>query len=215
MANKQVIRLTESDLRKIIKESVNNILTEESYRKAAKQGDKTSVVNKKELKRKKRDGYKNASRDFHKFAKKHNLDKMKSGASAVCNWEDGCDDNGRYVANENLSKLDFGRIIKESVKKILKEDINLNPNQFVIVSAWDDMHIKSYSKLIKNYADAMVTAKYDGNVFIIPKKDVYSSFDDMPNIAIYQIPDSIQSLDEIEECLLNGDITLDMLEEID
>lgn len=99
MAKKQVIRLTESDLREIIKESVNKILTEESYRKAAKQGDNTSVANKKELKGKKRDGYKNASRDFHKFAKKHNLDKMKSGASAVCNWEDGCDDNGRYVAN--------------------------------------------------------------------------------------------------------------------
>ena len=47
MANKQVIRLTESDLREIIKESVNKILTEESYRKAAKQGDNTSVANKK------------------------------------------------------------------------------------------------------------------------------------------------------------------------
>lgn len=119
MANKQVIRLTESDLCKIIKESVNRILTEESYRKAAKQGDNTSVANKKELKRKKRDGYKNASKDFHKFAKKHNLDKMKSGASAVCNWEDGCDDNGKYVANENLSKLDFGRVLKEGNEGVI------------------------------------------------------------------------------------------------
>lgn len=112
-----------------------------------------------------------------------------------------------------LTESDLHRVIKESVKKVLKE--SMNPDQFVIVSAWDNRHYKPYSKLIEYYADAMVSTKYDGNVFILPKNEVYSFLDDMSNIEIYKIPDSIQTIDEIEECLLDGDISLEMLEEID
>ena len=112
-----------------------------------------------------------------------------------------------------LTESDLHNIIKESVKKVLNE--SMNPDQFVIVSAWDNRYYKPYSNLIEYYADAMVSTKYDGNVFILPKNEVYSFLSDMSNIEIYKITDSIQTIDEIEECLLNGDISLEMLEEID
>ena len=53
---KKLIRLTEGDLHRIIKESINEILSEESYRKSAKKGEHTSVANKKELNGAKRRG---------------------------------------------------------------------------------------------------------------------------------------------------------------
>jgi hypothetical protein len=44
---------------------------------------------------------------------------------------------------------------------------------------------------------------------------VYSFLGDMPNIEIYEIPKSIQSIDEIEQCLIDGEISLEMLKEMD
>ena len=113
-----------------------------------------------------------------------------------------------------ITESDLHNIIKESVKKVLKETENINPNQFVIVHAWDNRHGKTFSELMEYYADALISAKYDGYVFLLPKNDVYSLPDDMPNIEIYEIPDTIQTIDEIEESLIDGDISLEMLKKI-
>ncbi|MBR5550815.1 MAG: hypothetical protein IKV83_02715 [Muribaculaceae bacterium] len=112
-----------------------------------------------------------------------------------------------------LTESDLQRIIKESVRQVLRE--NINPNQFVIVSAWDNMYGKSYSGLVEDYADALISTKYDGDVFLLPKNEVYSFLVDMPNIEIYEIPKSIQSIDEIEQCLIDGEISLEMLKGMD
>ena len=112
-----------------------------------------------------------------------------------------------------LTESDLHRMIKESVKQVLRE--NINPNQFVIVSAWDNMYGKTYSELVEDYADALISTKYDGNVFLLPKNEVYSFLVDMPNIEIYEIPKSIQSIDEIEQCLIDGEISLEMLKDMD
>lgn len=44
-----LVKLTESDLHRIIKESVSKVLNEESYRKAAQKGEHTSSALKHEL----------------------------------------------------------------------------------------------------------------------------------------------------------------------
>jgi hypothetical protein len=165
---KKVIRLTESDLHNIIKETASklcNIVMEDSYRKAAKNGDHTSSLNKKELNYKKTEGYKNASRDFHKFAKKHNLDKMKGGASAICRWEDGCNDDGEYVANnqdtfnhhnssykkKNESINNLHNIIEESVKNILSElDCNDGIESVKQPKKTKDSHKENVRKIFGN-----------------------------------------------------------------
>ena len=71
-----------------------------------------------------------------------------------------------------LTESSLKRMIKESVRQVLKE--NINPNQFVIVSAWDNMYGKTYSGLVEDYATALISTKYDGDVFLLPKNEVYS-----------------------------------------
>ena len=54
---KQIIRLAESDIHKIVKETVKKVLNEKSYRKAAKNGEHTSSTTKHELNYQKKMGY--------------------------------------------------------------------------------------------------------------------------------------------------------------
>jgi hypothetical protein len=86
--NKKLIRLTEQDLHRIVKESVNSILNEESYRKAAKKGEHTSPQVKSELRYQQKMGRYNP-KDYHKFANKHGLNKMD--INSVCDFEDARD----------------------------------------------------------------------------------------------------------------------------
>ena len=118
MKNKNVIRINESQLKQIVSESVMKVLNEESYRDAAKKGDYTSTTNKHLLNyKKKHENDKDVAKHFHKFTKKHNLDKTKSCGSAVCNYEDGCNDDGKYV-NENLiENVDYKQMFYENVFK--------------------------------------------------------------------------------------------------
>lgn len=115
-----------------------------------------------------------------------------------------------------LTESDLHKIIKESIKKILKEESysDLNVHNFVIVLAFDNIIDSAYNKLIKYYADAMIQTKYNGNVFLLRKKDAFS-FDGMPNIEFYEIPSYIKSIDEIEEALIDGEICLEDLKVID
>ena len=85
---RKIVRLTESDLNKIIKESVNRMLNEESYRKAAKKGEHTSSPLKHELNYQKKMGY-YKPKDYHKFANKNGLNKMK--LSTLDDFEDAKD----------------------------------------------------------------------------------------------------------------------------
>lgn len=112
-----------------------------------------------------------------------------------------------------LTESKLKQIVEESVKKILKE--NVNPNHFVIVDAWDDINGNTYSELVENFADAIITSKYDGDVFLLPKNIVFSFPGDMPNIEIYNIPNTIRTINELEENLVNGDISLENLERMD
>lgn len=116
-----------------------------------------------------------------------------------------------------LTESDLHRIIKESVKKILKEESHsdLNVRNFVIVQAFDDINGSTYSELIEYYADAMILTKYNGEVFLLRKKDAFSLPGDMPNIEFYEIPSYIKSIDEIEEALIHGEIALEDLKVID
>ena len=112
-----------------------------------------------------------------------------------------------------LTESKLKQIVAESVKKVLME--NVNPNHFVIVDAWDDINGNTFSELVEDFADAIITSKYDGNVFLLPKNTVFSFPGDMPNIEIYNIPNTIRTIDELEENLVNGDISLENLERMD
>ena len=105
---KNRIRITESDLHKIVKESVKRVLNEDSYRKAAKKGEHTSSQLKHELNYQQRNGTYNP-KDYHKFANKHGLNKMD--VNTVCDFEDGRDyEIGQFrnnvwdVINDTLKK---------------------------------------------------------------------------------------------------------------
>ena len=105
MAKKNTIRLTESDLKKIISESIRDILKEESYRKSAKKGDKTSTGTKRELNYKKKNGEKDAPRKFHQYAKHNNLDKTAPYGEALCRWEDAR--NAMHESNEMFNEKEI------------------------------------------------------------------------------------------------------------
>jgi hypothetical protein len=86
--NKHTVRLSESDLHRIVKESVKKVLNEESYRKSAKKGEHTSPALKHELNyQKKKGSYK--PKDYHKFANKNGLNKMD--VNTICDFEDARD----------------------------------------------------------------------------------------------------------------------------
>ena len=121
---KQRIRLSESDLHRMIKESVRTILSEDSYRKAAKRGDRTDWGNRRELQARKLNGDKTAASRFHKYTKKYNLDKTATNANAVCRWEDGMDGEGKIVAQPQPTPQSYlDEMIKESVRQVLRENV--------------------------------------------------------------------------------------------
>lgn len=96
--------------------------------------------------------------------------------------------------NENQLK----QIVTESVKRILKEQIDLNPQNFVIVDAWNE----TYNKLIEDYADALISTSY-GNYFIIPREEIVN-LKQMGNCNAYKIPSFCKTIDDVEEGLMSG-----------
>ena len=120
--NKKVIRLTESDLHRIIKESVSKVINEKSYRKAAKKGEHTSAPLKHELNYQKKRGTYNP-KDYHKFAEKHGLNKMK--LSTLDDFEEVRDAEKicESPMNEGLSfKMKVWEIINDALYNAFDDD---------------------------------------------------------------------------------------------
>ena len=117
-----LVRLTESDLHRIIKESVSKVLNEESYRKAAQKGEHTSSALKHELNYQKKMGsYK--PKDYHKFANKNGLNKMD--VNTICDFEDARDAEKicESSINEGLSfKMKVWEIINDALYNAFGDD---------------------------------------------------------------------------------------------
>jgi len=97
-----------------------------------------------------------------------------------------------------INEYQLKQIVTESVKRLLKEQIDLNPQNFVIVDAWNP----TYNELIEDYADALISTNY-GNYFIIPRKEVLN-LKQMGNCSAYKIPTFCKTLDDVEEGLMSG-----------
>ena len=98
--------------------------------------------------------------------------------------------------------------IMNKVSKILKESLEneLNINDFIIVEAWG----REYDYLLEEYADALISTNY-GNFFILPYIDMSTIYSGPSRFArptneinFYRIPNTYDSLDEVEEDLKNG-----------
>lgn len=81
----------------------------------------------------------------------------------------------------------------------------INPKDFVIVDAWN----ATYDELIEDYADALTFTDY-GNFFILPKTEI-PYLEKSGNCSAYEIPTFCKTLNDVEECLIDG--TLDPQEE--
>ena len=105
MAKKQVIRLTEDDLHRIIKESVDNILSELDWRTC------TSAA----LERSKRSGHKSdlTQKDIEHAVKKAKESQSKDKEKFGQDFSDYFDGKTKYVKGKGW--------IKESVNKVLNE----------------------------------------------------------------------------------------------
>lgn len=102
---KRLIRLTENDLKQVIKESVRNILKEFDYNPSASDFDDVPTA----------DEYDNFDK-YHKFIKPYKdpyNDIDSYGGSGII----GNDDE----LNLDLESRKLGKIVKESIKKVLKE----------------------------------------------------------------------------------------------
>ena len=97
-----------------------------------------------------------------------------------------------------LTESQLTQIVKESVKRVLNEQIDLNLQNFVIVDAWNE----TYNKLIEDYSDALISTSY-GNYFILPRKEIIN-LKQMGNCNAYKIPMFCKSLDDVEEGLMSG-----------
>lgn len=100
-----------------------------------------------------------------------------------------------------LTESQLKKVIAESVKRVLKE-IKINPQNYIIVNAWDNMHGNTFSDIYEKYGDAVVHTDYC-DFFILPQNEL-SYLQLLPNIEIYKIPKQYQTLDEVEEDLQNG-----------
>ena len=110
MPKKQVIRLTEGDLHRIIKESVDNILSELDWK------TRTSAA----LERCKRSGHKSdlAQKDIERAVKKAKESQSKDKEKFNQDFSDYFGDKTKYVKGKGW--------IKESVNKVLKESGRYN-----------------------------------------------------------------------------------------
>ena len=124
--NKKLIRLTESDLHKIVKESVNRIINEigdspkgqfmlgRTYRRAEKRGDKDTAIS----------------------ASNKAWDRSEGGGRNYRNFKNGIDfqdDMDTDKAHKNLGKL-LNHSVKESVNRILRES---NRKEVFTISAFN------------------------------------------------------------------------------
>ena len=119
---KQIIRLAESDIHKIIKETVKKVLNEKSYRKAAKNGEHTSSTTKHELNYQKKMGY-IKPKEYHKFAEKMGLNKRDT--NTICDFEDARDAGKicETAMNEGLSfKMKVWEIINDALYNAFGDD---------------------------------------------------------------------------------------------
>lgn len=105
MPKKQIIKLTESDLHRVIKESVNNILSELDWRTC------TSAA----LERSKRSGHKSdlAQKDIEYAVKKAKESQSKDKEKFNQDFKEYFGDKTQYIKGKGW--------IKESVNKILNE----------------------------------------------------------------------------------------------
>lgn len=108
MAKKQVIRLTEGDLHKIIKESVNKVLTEIDWRTC------TSAA----LERSKRSGYKSdlTQKDIEYAAKKGKESQSKDKEKFNQDFSDYFDGKTKYVKGKGWVKESVNNVLSESRK---------------------------------------------------------------------------------------------------
>ena len=138
---KQIIRLTESDFHNIVKETIKKVLNEKSYRKAAKKGEHTSSVIKNELNYQKKMGYYNP-KDYHKFADKHGLNKMK--ISTIDDFDDARDSGKLDEAsmNEGLSfKSKVWGIINDALYNAFGDDFGCGNGWDVINPDNEDEYV--------------------------------------------------------------------------
>ena len=113
---KRKIRLTESDLHRVIKESVNNILAELDW--------KTCTAS--ALERCKRSGYKSdlAQKDIQHAVKTAKKQQSKNKEEFDQDFKDYFNNKTQYVKGNGWVKESINRVIKESVEKVLRENEN-------------------------------------------------------------------------------------------
>ena len=117
--NMNKIRLSETQLREVIKESVNKVLNEQSYRKSAKKGEHTSSALKHELNYQRKKGTYN-QKDYHKFANKHGLNKRD--VNTICDFEDGINGNGQIVRESSMNDgSSFKMMVWDAINQTLEK----------------------------------------------------------------------------------------------
>ena len=131
--NKSIIRLSESQLHRLIKESVNNALDEESYRKAAKKGHHVSSHLKGELNYSKKSGQDKTfgltAKSFNNWAKKYGGDVSKDvNGRALTDFDvDNNDDTKTWsgkkrLTNEAVAKKQY-IVMTDDKRAVIKSPI--------------------------------------------------------------------------------------------
>jgi hypothetical protein len=194
--NKKLIRLTENDLHKIVKESVHKIINEigdtekgqdalgqvhgRAIARAAKLGDKGVVS------RKLRNTARDAAHKAYSEAEKNNL-----FAGIGSSFDNGID-KGYHKAKTNESRIN--RAVKESVNRILREDIQPNHEEIwnKIERAWNDARNNRWSNNPRRgFMDSLAWIMVDNNLTIDDLKE-YGN--------VLQIVDVNYLNKEIESC---------------
>ena len=171
--NKKLIRLTEQDLHRIVKESVHKIINEigdtekgqdalgqahgRAIARAAKLGDKDAIA------RKLRNTARDAAHKAYSEAEKNNL-----FAGIGSSFDNGID-KGYHKAKTNETRIN--RVVKESVNRVLKESDE---------TAWEYSHLSSDEGIF------IVVANFYDYTYCFKKKEI-ERFDNSNEAKQYAI----------------------------
>ena len=158
---KQIIRLAESDIHKIVKETVKKVLNEKSYRKAAKNGEHTSSTTKHELNYQKKMGY-IKPKEYHKFAEK--MGSNKRDVNTICDFEDARDAGKicETAMNEGLSfKMKVWEIINDALYNAFGDDFG---DQEMIEKAKIGVAMKNSQPVVLEHAKYVTLSNEEDGV---------------------------------------------------